>query len=212
MSDSCIVPAGRKRIEFYVLNSRFIATVSPAFSTEEAKAFIENIRSEFEDATHNVPAFIIGHPPSVIEHSSDDGEPNGTAGRPILSILRGSEFGDIVIVVTRYFGGTKLGTGGLVRAYGDAARKVLAILPKAQKISTVTAQFKFPYRYYDKIEHLLEIQNTKVISKEFGVDVHMTVQIADENFSSINGLLINTTNGEIITEIVYRNDATIMPF
>ncbi|MFN2122854.1 MAG: IMPACT family protein, partial [Candidatus Promineifilaceae bacterium] len=126
------IPAQETREEIRVSNSRFIATAAPVFSVDEAKEFIKKIKAEFSDASHNVPAFLVGYGPSVTAHCSDDGEPSGTAGRPMLAVLQGSGLGDIAVVVTRYFGGTKLGTGGLVRAYGDAVKVILENLPLAE--------------------------------------------------------------------------------
>ncbi|MBT7818395.1 MAG: YigZ family protein, partial [Chloroflexi bacterium] len=131
-----IIPAKQVETEIRVSNSRFISNAAPVFSVEEAKQFIAQIKEKYGDANHNVPVFIIGHGASITAHSSDDGEPSGTAGRPALSVLQGSGFGDIVVVITRYFGGTKLGTGGLVRAYSDSMRAVLEKMPKAEKVST----------------------------------------------------------------------------
>lgn len=113
------IPAAETRVELVVVNSRFIATAAPAFSVEAARAFVGRVRGEFADASHNVPAYLIGHGAATIAHCHDDGEPAGTAGRPVLAVVQGSGLGDIAVVVTRYFGGTKLGTGRLVRAYGD---------------------------------------------------------------------------------------------
>ena len=132
-----LIPARETRAEIRVVNSRFIATASPVFTVDEAKAFTSRIKREFADATHNVPVYVIGHGASVIGHSRDDGEPSGTAGRPALTVLRWSGLGNVVVVVTRYFGGTKLGTGGLVRAYGEAVRAVLSVLPRAVQVSDV---------------------------------------------------------------------------
>ena len=143
------VPARETRIEMWVSNSRFIATAAPVFGVEEARAFVERIRAEFADATHNVPAYVVGHGASVIAHSHDDGEPSGTAGRPALAVLQGSDLGDVAVVVTRYFGGTKLGTGGLVRAYGDAVREVLDVLPRAHKVLTHVVMVEVPYPLYE---------------------------------------------------------------
>ena len=103
------------------------------------------IKQEFADASHNVPAFVVGYGNAVTAHCNDDGEPSGTAGRPMLAVLQGSGLGDAAVVVTRYFGGTKLGTGGLVRAYGDAVRAVLEIAPRAEKVPTHTVMFGLPY-------------------------------------------------------------------
>ena len=93
-----VIPAEETRIEIKVVNSRFISTVAPAFTVEEARAFITRIRAEFADASHNVPAYLIGHGATVTAHCHDDGEPSGTAGRPALAVLRGSGLGDIVVV------------------------------------------------------------------------------------------------------------------
>src|SRR5215216_5950308 len=123
------VPLDEIRRELVVVNSRFIATLAPVSTIDAARAFLSRIRKEFGDASHNVPAYIIGGGNTVTEYFSDDGEPSGTAGRPALAVLRGSGLGDVVVVVTRYFGGTLLGTGGLVRAYGAAVKAVLALLP-----------------------------------------------------------------------------------
>ena len=118
-----------------MVNSRFIATAAPAVTVAEARAFVAHIKDAYSDASHNVSAYVVGHGNTVVAHAHDDGEPSGTAGRPALAVLQGSGLGDIVVVVTRYFGGTKLGTGGLVRAYGDAVREVLAVLPRAIEVA-----------------------------------------------------------------------------
>ena len=166
-----LIPAEETRIEIRVVNSRFIATVAPAFSVEEAKTFIQRIKGEFADASHNVPAFIIGHGPSTIAHCTDDGEPSGTAGRPALAVLRGSELGDVVVVVTRYFGGTKLGKGGLVRAYGDAVRKVLTELPLAQKVPTHVTMVALPYNLFEQMRLLVSAHNGRILDEIFAADV-----------------------------------------
>jgi uncharacterized YigZ family protein len=113
---SYLIPAKETRVELIVVNSRFIATVAPVFTVDEAKAFVARIKHEFADASHNVSVYLVGHGASVTAHCTDDGEPAGTAGRPALAVLQGSGLGDVAVVVTRSFGGTKLGTGGLVRA------------------------------------------------------------------------------------------------
>jgi len=132
------IPAKEARAEIIVINSRFIASAGPAFSVEQARNFIARIKSEFPDASHHVPVYLIGFGASSTAHCSDAGEPAGTAGRPALAVLQGAGLGDVVVVVTRYFGGTRLGTGGLVRAYSDAVREVLDILPRAERVPTHT--------------------------------------------------------------------------
>ncbi len=128
------IPASEHRTEIRVSNSRFIATAGYTPTVEDARALIARVRAEFADASHNVFAYVVGYAPSVIEGLSDDGEPGGTAGRPTMAVVRGSGLGDVTVVVTRYFGGTLLGTGGLVHAYGDAAKAVLAELPRTEKV------------------------------------------------------------------------------
>lgn len=211
MSDQRIIPASETKIELQVSNSTFIATASPAFSVEEAKIFIDQVRELYQDATHNVPVYIIGHPPATIEHSSDDGEPSGTAGRPALSVLRGSGLGDIVIVITRYFGGTKLGTGGLVRAYSDAVREVLQVLPKAQKVATVKAQILVPYSFYEQAQRLISSFKGTIAEQDFGVDVTLTIQMTEANFTDFQQALFEKSNGQIEAELIGTNPNTIMP-
>src|SRR5512136_3037013 len=130
------VPAGSARVEETILRSRFIASAAPAATVEEARAFVAALRAEFSDATHNCYAYVAGPPGSTAQVGmSDDGEPGGTAGRPMLAVLLGSGVGDLVAVVTRFFGGTKLGTGGLVRAYSGGVKAALAQLPLQEKVS-----------------------------------------------------------------------------
>lgn len=204
------IPAAQTRTEIRVLNSRFIATVAAAFSVEEAKRQIAQIRGEFTDATHHVPAFLIGHGSSVIAHCSDDGEPAGTAGRPILSILQGSGLGDIVIIVTRYFGGTKLGTGGLVRAYGDAAKAVLAILPRAQRIPTHTLLVAMPYNWLERGRLLVIEHGGQILQEEFAADVTLTLKFPVEQFPAFQQALGEGSHGSLAGEIISTTDE-IMP-
>ncbi len=193
-----ILPARETSISFKVANSTFNTTAAPAFSVDEAKEFIHRIRDQHPNATHNVPLYIIGHPPSVIEHSSDDGEPAGTAGRPALAVLRGSGFGDIVVVITRYFGGTKLGTGGLVKAYSDSMRELLAALPRAEKISTTTTQFTVPYPLYSQIQRTIDIHNGEILRQDFKLDVSLEIRFRSDGFEQFQDEVLTITNGGII--------------
>jgi len=211
MTSRRLIPATETRIEFQVSNSTFIAFAAPAFSVEEAKQFIDHIRETTSDATHHVPVYIIGHPPTTIEHSNDDGEPPGTAGRPALSVLRGSGLGDIVIVIVRYFGGTKLGTGGLVRAYSDAVREVLQVLPRAQKVSTVSTKVEIPYSLYDQVERLVKNSKGQITQQDFGVQVSLNVRFTNDEFPEFRDRLIEISNGQILAEISDTNPNTIFP-
>ena len=170
------VPAETVRIETRVSKSRFIATLGPAFSVDEAKEFVAGLRAEFSDATHNVPAYLVGFGDSQTAHCSDAGEPSGTAGQPALAVLRGSGFGDVAVVVTRYFGGTKLGTGGLVRDYGDAVRQVVQAAPRARRIPTHTVLAAYPYRLVKPVRRLVAAQHGSVLDEEFAAEVTLTAR------------------------------------
>ena len=196
------VPAHEIRRELTISNSRFISTLAPAFSVDEAKVFIQRIKAEFPDASHNVPLYIIGHGDSEIAHCTDAGEPSGTAGRPALAVLRGSRLGDVVVVVTRYFGGTKLGTGGLVRAYSEAVRQVVEAAPRAAKVLTHTLMLAFPYTYLERVRLLVAEQNGKVLDETFTADVTLTAQLRVENLSAFQSSLSELTNGRVQAEII----------
>lgn len=206
-----LIPAEETRTEIRVVNSRFITTLSPAFSVSDAKEFVAKIKNEFRDASHNVPAFIIGHGQSIITHCSDDGEPSGTAGRPALAVLQGSGLGDAVVVVTRFFGGTKLGKGGLVRSYGDAVRSVLKLTPLAQKVPTHTVMIALPYSHYERILGLIETSQGKIIDADFGVEVIITCRFKVIDYSRFLTAIADMTHGSLKPEIIETNETTIMP-
>jgi len=190
------VPARTTRIENVVVNSRFIATAARADTVDEAKAFIQSIRAEMPDATHHVYAYKIGYGSSVTEGMSDDGEPSGTSGPPVLAVLRGAEIGDIVVVVTRYFGGTKLGTGGLVRAYGGAAKEVLAALPVKLKIEKALVGMTVEYTYYDRLKLVLEAHQAEIEHEDFAADVTVFARLPADQVPSLSDALQNLTAGQ----------------
>ena len=205
------IPARETRVEIQVLNSRFIATAAPAFSVDEARAFVARIKDEFADASHNVPAYLIGHGSTVIAHCHDDGEPSGTAGRPALAVLQGSDLGDVAVVVTRYFGGTKLGTGGLVRAYGDAVRELLQVLPRAVKVPTHTILLATPYSLFERVRLAVEAHHGQVLDEAFAADVTVTARFPVERLPPFQAALQELSSGAIEAEIVATDEATIMP-
>ncbi len=204
------IPAEVTRHETQVLNSRFIATLSPAFSVEEARAFIAAIRREFPDATHHVPAYIIGYGDSVITHCSDDGEPAGTAGRPALTALTGSGLGDVVVVVTRYFGGTKLGTGGLVRAYTAAVQRVVALTPRAERLLTHIVRIVAPYSWYERLQQLIHAHLGVVMDQEFAAEVTLTARFAVEKYPAFGVALQEASHGGLVAEIL-NTEMAILP-
>jgi uncharacterized YigZ family protein len=192
------IPAGRARVEEVILRSRFITTAAPAATPDEARAFIAGIRAEFPDATHNCYAFIAGPPGSTAQIGmSDDGEPGGTAGRPMLAVLLGSGIGDIAAVVTRYFGGTKLGTGGLVRAYGRGVKAVLEVLPVREKVALTTLTARGPYRWITPLERLLPDFEAVVVAQEYAANVLWRISLPEERAEALAAALVELSHGEI---------------
>lgn len=206
-----VVPAREARAEITVVNSRFIATAAPAFTVDAARAIVARIKAEFADASHNVPAYVIGHGNATIAHCHDDGEPAGTAGRPALAVLQGSRLGDAVVVVTRYFGGTKLGTGGLVRAYGDAVRSVLAILPRARKVATHTVMATVPYSLYERAQRLVAAHGGQMLEQSFTAEVTLMARFAVEALPAFQTALRELSNGAVQADVLETHPDTLLP-
>ena len=191
------IPADNASCEIRASNSRFIAHLAPVDSVVLARAFIATIRQAMPDASHHVYAYVIGHGATTTLGMSDDGEPSGTAGRPALAVLKGSGFGDVVVVVTRYFGGTLLGTGGLVHAYGDAVRGVLALATRVEKIARFQIVLVMSYAQYDGIKRTLGQYDHHIDGEQFAGDVTITVTIRVADAESIRATLIEQTGGQI---------------
>lgn len=206
-----LIPLEPVQTEILVVNSRFITNLEYAGSVEEARAHLARVRGHHPTATHNVSAFIIGHGNSIITHCSDDGEPSGTAGRPALAVLQGSGLGNVSVVVTRYFGGTLLGTGGLVRAYGDAVREVLKGVKFAALLPTTTLMFITPYRLYDQVLRLIEAHNGQVLDTAFLEEITVTVRFKDEEVEAFSGQLSNLSAGQVMPIMVEQNPETVFP-
>lgn len=204
------IPSSEVKAEIRVVNSRFIASLAPAGSVEEARDFISRIKKDYADASHNVPVFLIGHGDSVTAHCSDDGEPSGTAGRPALAVLQGSGLGDVVVVITRYFGGTKLGTGGLVRAYSDAVRAVLEKVERSVRVMTDTVLVAFPYTYLERIRRLVAGCKGVNLQEEFMADVTLTARFRVEDTPVFMAQVVELTSGSISPEVI-TTEEVIMP-
>lgn len=196
-SGGYLVPAATVRVETVVVNSRFITLAGRVETIETAKAFIAAVRAEFPDANHHVYAFRVGHGSSVIDGVSDDGEPSGTSGPPVLAVLRGSDIGDIAIVVTRYFGGTKLGTGGLTRAYGEAARTVLAEMPLERKIAWSKLAADMPYSLYELVNRLLPTYEAVVEDQEFGALVTLYFRVPAAHVGALSAAIVELSSGTV---------------
>ena len=209
MSSAYVIPAHEIRRDHVVVNSRFIATLTPVFSTDKARAFIARVRKEFADATHNVPAYIIGGGNNVTDYCSDDGEPQGTAGRPALAVLRGSGLGDAAVVITRYFGGTLLGTGGLVKAYTESTQMVVKSVPRARKMQVHVAMLALPYNLLERIRLLAGRHNGTVLGEDFAADITMTLRFPLENFPAFQSDLQQLSSGSLQAEIIETSEMLV---
>ncbi|MBQ6966615.1 MAG: YigZ family protein [Lachnospiraceae bacterium] len=183
--------------------SRFLSYMTFAGSEEEALIFIDSIRKKHHDARHNCSAYIIAGPTGDILHSSDDGEPSGTAGKPMMAVLSGAELKNAVMVVTRYFGGVLLGTGGLVRAYTDAAKEALkAAEPEILNMDEFTVfAIAFDYAKEGSVRRLLEKYGTFPSETDYSDKVEFTVNILSERGESFEKELTETLSGAVKTEI-----------
>ncbi|MBR1930123.1 MAG: YigZ family protein [Lachnospiraceae bacterium] len=179
--------------------SRFIATVSKCETEEDANRFIAEIKKKYWDARHNCSAFVIGSR-GELTRCSDDGEPSGTAGRPMLEVLLGEELRNVVVVVTRYFGGTLLGTGGLVRAYTQAVKEGLANCRMGRMRYGGQWEIGTDYNDIGKILHLLGQHGVEPLSSAYTEEVVLTLQLSEEQSESLCKELVDITNGRVQIE------------
>ena len=175
--------------------SRFIANVRPVESEAEAVAFIDEMKKKYWDARHNCSAFVIGTK-AELTRCSDDGEPSGTAGRPMLEVLLGEGVRNVAVVVTRYFGGTLLGTGGLVRAYTESAREGISHSQIITKIYGFKLNLTTDYTGLGKIQYLLGQRGLTILDSVYTEKVDLTVLIPKEEESKLIAEITEATNGQ----------------
>jgi len=191
------VPAATHRVEQEVSRSRFITTIARASTVVDAVAFIRAVGEEFRDATHNCWAYLVGPPgDSSRIGMSDDGEPHGTAGRPMLAALLHAGIGDVAVVVTRYYGGTKLGTGGLVRAYGGGVQQALASLPLTERIEYAFLTVVIDYSRISVLQQLCGDFEAEVLAQEFAVDVRVDLRLPGEHADRFRAAVMDATRGQ----------------
>lgn len=180
--------------EFVEKKSRFIGYAKPVKTQEEAVSFISQIKQKHWDATHNVSAYVLGE--QHIQRSSDDGEPSGTAGVPVLDVLLKEELVDVCVVVTRYFGGILLGAGGLIRAYSHGSK----IAVEAAKIITMAPcsvlNLKVDYSFYDRLNVLLSEFSANIENSEFGENVSVTFSLNENSVIAFQKQLTQKSNGK----------------
>ena len=187
--------------EFSVKGSRFLSELFPCQNQSDARNIIKAQKSKYSDSTHVVHAFVLGLSGEILG-MSDDGEPSGTAGRPALDVLKGSGCTDVVLTITRWFGGTLLGTGGLVKAYGDGAKQVLSAAENAAALEEYVEKKEFSfsadYTSYQVIKRILVNFSVSDVSEEFGTDVKVSGKIKSDEFDLLSRKIKDISNGKII--------------
>jgi len=184
-----------------VKNSRFIAEVFAVTSQSVARDKIKEQKDKYFDARHVVHAFVIGKKTEILG-MSDDGEPSGTAGHPVLDVLKGREITDVLLTVTRYFGGTLLGTGGLVKAYGAAAKAVLDIAPIELFVEKKSFSFSVSYEMYEKVKRLLPAFKVSDINEKFDTVVSIRGCVPVTNAEELANAIFNATKGAV--QVLYN--------
>ena len=200
MSKIYPIPAGESRVELIIKNSRFIGRAAYTPSVDEAKAFIEQVKREEPNYSHAVYAFAVGHGATVTHGMSDAGEPSGTAGRPTLAVVKGSNLGDVTVVTVRYFGGTKLGTGGLVKAYTESAQFALEELPVTERIEKRSVEIMIAYGFYEQCVRLVNQHQGEIKGEEFATDVTLNALFIETDLPTFERELTDLTHGTAIIE------------
>lgn len=183
--------------DFEVKKSKFIAEIFQVSSQQQARDLLKAQKLTYFDAKHVVHAFVIGKNGEILG-CSDDGEPSGTAGRPVLDVLKGSGITNCMITVTRYFGGVLLGTGGLVKAYGDAAKGVLQNAKTEELIDKKAFSFEIPYELYDSVRKLYSRYEATDVNENFETKITINGQIRESSFAQFAMELKELTNGEVL--------------
>ena len=183
--------------EYVVERSRFIAHASPAATPEEARLFAAEIKERYKDATHNVPAFVCG---AGKEHqwASDDGEPSGTSGMPVLKLITSEDLTNIVLVITRYFGGIKLGTGGLARAYTHAAKLAIEKAGICEARESAILSYSLDYTYLNRIQNLAGDSGFDIGDITYTDTVSAVIRCPSEDEERIRSLMADLTGGKAV--------------
>ncbi|NJE84326.1 YigZ family protein [Thermococcus sp. CX2] len=183
--------------ELVVKKSVFIGYASPASSEEEAKSFIGKIKAHHSDATHNVSAYLINDGKNFAVRYDDDGEPKGSAGKPVLKVIQNKGLSNVVVVVTRYFGGIKLGYGGLVKAYSEAASLAIENAGIVEVYETERFEVVFSYNLYQAVRETVEGNGGKVVGEDYGELVKFIVETRKGEAEPLMELLTEKTRGRV---------------
>ncbi|MCE0493606.1 YigZ family protein [Vibrio salinus] len=198
-SEPYLIPKSSFVFEEEIKKSVFITYLAHTPSVEEAKTFIEQMKNRHSDARHNCWAYLAGRPEDSMKWGfSDDGEPSGTAGKPMLAQLTGSDVGEITAVVTRYFGGIKLGTGGLVKAYGGGVQKALQRLETIEKKITSQLVITLDYHFLPILQSIMSQFDAKEVQSEYSENVMLVVELEVNHIDSFTQTIINRSGAKVV--------------
>ena len=191
-----LIPQSYASCEQTIKGSRFLSELFPIDSQSEVREKLREQKQKYPDATHVCHAFICGKNAEIMG-MSDDGEPGGTAGRPMLDVLKGSGATNLLVTITRWFGGTLLGTGGLVHAYGDGIKNVLAVTKFEELVEKCMFSLFCDYQQYQVVKKILESFTIYDLTEDFGEAVSIKGQIAQKNFEQLKQKVFDSTNGKV---------------
>jgi uncharacterized YigZ family protein len=194
---SYLIPAEQGQVTLEIKRSKFITFASIAENRAQAESFIADLRAQHPQANHVCWAYIAGSPDTTVRSMSDDGEPSGTAGMPMLKVLEHSGYGNIVVAVVRYFGGTKLGTGGLQRAYSEAVALVLNDLLTQLRVERTQIKLTYEYHYQGSISRLLERYDIDNLNADYQDQITATLALASSQLDEFTTEITNITAGNI---------------
>ena len=197
MSQPYLIPSAPAQAEIIIRRSRFVTTVSLAQTVDQARSAIASARIQFPKANHHVYAFRVGFAKTVTEGMSDDGEPRGTAGHPTLAVIRGADIGDLVLVTARFFGGIKLGAGGLARAYTESAQAALSELKTELKVERQLLGIEMPYAFYKTAKLLIRAHNGTVEDESFDAQVILIARFALPDVTPFSAELADRSAGQV---------------
>ncbi len=188
------IPAGTGRSDFTEKKSRFIGEAVKALSPEEARSRIRELREQHPRARHVAWAYVLGHDGALVG-LSDDGEPHGTAGRPILDPIQGAGLTETLVTVVRYFGGVKLGTGGLVSAYGRCAKEAVEALPKADLVERTRMEVRMDYPLFERIKRSAEEMDALIADEIFGAEVRLIADVPSAHAEEFIRIVADVSRG-----------------
>jgi uncharacterized YigZ family protein len=198
--DEYLTAKGPGQAESKVRGSRFIATLAPVRTEDAARGFVQGIVRRYHDASHHPFAYRVGLGQDAVARCSDAGEPSGTAGRPILEAIAGSGLTDVVVVVTRYFGGVKLGTGGLARAYRQCAARALNSAESVRKVLAREVCLRFPYELTRNVRKIVAQHQARIVGQEYGEETRLAVAVPESKFDALREALQVVGRGRIVLE------------